>query len=389
MIRTAAVVGTGVIGTSIALALTRHGVSVYLSDTDRCAARTAAALGAGLVGTPPAPADIAVLAVPPGRLRPVLAEQCARGLARGYTDVASVKAGPGREVAASGVDPAVFIGGHPLAERERSGPLAARAELFQERPWVLSPSAHTGRDTLNTALELVALCGATPVLMDSQAHDRAVAVVSHAPHVVAALVAARLEHLSADAVRLAGRSVHEATRMADGDVQLWGDILENNASAVADVLDELAEDLAVTVAALRGLAAVDADERAQGTTLLADLLTRGLAGRAAIAGTHGLPGHARVPVRVLIADRPGELARLLGTACEFGVTVEDLSVDHPPGRPGGLVELMVAPAAAPGMAGRLEDRGWRVQRAADPAGVRAQSPPHTARRGPVGARTAA
>ncbi|MER5431831.1 prephenate dehydrogenase [Streptomyces sp. NPDC002588] len=385
--RTAAVVGTGLIGTSIALALTRHGVTVYLTDADESTARTAAALGAGLVGPPPGPADIAVLAVPPARVGAVLAEQQARRLAHAYTDVASVKGRPERGAAAHGTDPSVFVGGHPMAGRERSGPLAACATLFEERTWVLSPSAHTTRETLNKALELVASCGAIPVLMDSEAHDRAVAAVSHAPHVVAALVAARLQHLSADAVRLAGQGVRDVTRIADGDVRLWGDILEANAAAVADVLADLAEDLDVTVAALRGLAAVDADERAQGTTLLADLLARGLAGRAAIAGKHGAFDVGCVPVRILIGDQPGELARLLGAASELDVNIEDMSIDHSPGKPSGLVELMVAPTAAPGMVQRLKDCGWRVQRFAAPA---ARTPPRPAvARDRRGARTAA
>ncbi|MEU0032156.1 prephenate dehydrogenase [Streptomyces sp. NPDC006335] len=387
--RTAAVVGTGLIGTSIALALTRHGVTVYLADADESAVRTAAALGAGVVGTPPVPADIAVLAVPPARIGAVLAEQQARLLARSYTDVASVKGGPEREVAGCGVDPSVFIGGHPMAGRERSGPLAACATLFEERTWVLSPSPHTRRETLNKALELVALCGAIPVLMDSEAHDRAVAVVSHAPHVVAALVAARLQHLSADAVQLAGQGLRDVTRIAEGDVTLWGDILEANAMAVADVLAELAEDLDVTVAALRGLAACNADERAQGTTLLADLLGRGLAGRGAIAGKHSAGDLTCVPVRVLIGDQPGELARLLGAASELGVNIEDMSIDHSPGKPSGLVELMVAPTAALGMAQQLKACGWRVQRVADPSGARATDRPRQATARRTSTRTAA
>ncbi|MER6424953.1 prephenate dehydrogenase [Streptomyces sp. NPDC001137] len=386
--RTAAVVGTGLIGTSIALALTRHGVTVYLSDADESTARTAAALGAGLVGTPPETADIAVLAVPPGRVGAVFAEQQARRLAHAYTDVASVKGGPERDAAAHGTGPAAFVGGHPMAGRERSGPLAACATLFEERTWVLSPSAHTARETLNKALELVALCGAIPVLMDSRAHDRAVAAVSHAPHVVAALVAARLQHLSPEAVRLAGQGVRDVTRIADGDVRLWGDILEANATAVADVLADLAEDLDVTVAALRGLAAADADERAQGTTLLADLLTRGLAGRGAIAAKQGAFDLGCVPVRILIGDQPGELARLLGAASELDVNIEDMSIDHSPGKPSGLVELMVAPTAAPGMARRLKDCGWRVQRVA--AAAPARTPPRPATpRDRTGTRTAA
>lgn len=369
MIRTAAVVGTGLIGTSIALALTRRGVVVHLMDADPSAARTAASLGAGLCRSPEEVVDIAVLAVPPGRIGPVLAEKQACGLARSYTDVASVKGIPQREVLASGADGATYIGGHPMAGRERSGPLAACATLFEGRSWVLTPSSATTQDTLNRALETAALCGAVPVLMDPDEHDRAVALVSHAPHLVASLMAARLIGADDGAAQLAGQGLRDTIRVAGGDPRLWGDILESNAAAVADVLTEFAQDLHVTVAALHGLAADDADERAQGTTLLADLLTRGISGRARVPGKHGTPAPVCTPVRVLIGDQPGELARLLASASELGINIEDVSIDHSPGNPSGLVELMVAPTSAVEMATRLRQGGWCVQRVPDVFGA--------------------
>ncbi|MFK4105619.1 prephenate dehydrogenase [Streptomyces sp. NPDC019531] len=359
--RTAAVVGTGLIGTSVALALTRRGVSVHLLDTNESAARTAAALGAGTVGPPAAPADIAVLAVPPGSVGEVLATQQSNGLARSYTDVASVKTGPERDVLAM-ADPSCYIGGHPMAGRELSGPLAASATLFEGRSWVLTPTPDTATDTLNRALEVVALCAAVPVVMESGAHDQAVALVSHTPHLVASLMAARLEHMPDDASRLAGQGLRDVTRIAGGDPRLWGDILDANATAVADVLQELAVDLTVAVAALRGLATHNADERAEGMMLVADLLGRGKKGRERVPGKHGEKPSNCTPVHVLIGDEAGELARLLATVAELGVNIEEMSIDHSPGERSGLVELVVEPAAAVRMAQRLTEYGWTVQR---------------------------
>ncbi|POX57139.1 prephenate dehydrogenase [Streptomyces sp. Ru71] len=360
--RTAAVVGTGLIGTSIALALTHKGVRVYLQDADESAARTAESLGAGVCRPPEGTVDLAVLAVPPGRIGAVLAEKQACGLARGYTDVASVKAGPQAEVDGSGADPALFIGGHPMAGRERSGPLAACATLFKDRPWVLTPSAATDRETVNRALELVSLCGALPVLMQAERHDRAVAVVSHAPHVVASLMAARLVGIEDDAARLAGQGLRDVIRIAGGDPRLWSDILAANAGAVADVLGELAEDLTTTVAALRGLASADPDDRALGDQLVSELLCRGTEGRACVPDKHSAVLPVCSPVRVLIGDQPGELARLLAAASELGVNIEDMTIDHSPGSPSGLVELTVTAASAVQMARRLRADGWNVQR---------------------------
>lgn len=387
--RTAAVIGTGLIGTSVALALSRRGVRVFLEDRDEANLRTAASLGAGESGDPAEPVDLAIIAVPPGHVGATVADAQRRGLARAYTDVASVKAGPQRDAVAQGVDQTSYLGGHPLAGRERSGPLMARADLFEGRPWVLTPTAQTSRDVLNRALEVISLCGAVPVVMEAADHDRAVALISHAPHLVSALMAARLEHASEDAARITGTGVRDVTRIAAGDPELWEAILTSNAAAVADVLDDYAADLAEAISALRGLAkgehlgspeaggtaeAADAAGAAEpaGRTKdfdrpelprerLVDLLRRGNLGQARIPGKHGAPRAAWGSVPVVISDAPGELARLFAAAGAAGVNIEDLLIEHSPGQAVGLVTLQVAPEAADGLAVRLAERGWTVQ----------------------------
>lgn len=360
--RTAAVVGTGLIGTSVALALTARGITVYLHDADATAVRTAAALGAGLDEAPPAEVDLAVLAVPPGRIAAALKEAQDQGLAHSYTDVGSVKEQPLLDIEALGCDVSRYIGGHPLAGRERSGPFAARADLFDGRPWVLTPSRETDTETLNRALEMVALCRAVPVVMEPRAHDHAVALVSHAPHLVSALMAARLEDAADTATRLAGQGVRDVTRIAGSDPRLWIEILGANASAVADVLAGFADDLNETVTALRALAAEDDAKRRSGTDGISGILRRGNAGHARIPGKHGAPAARYESVPVVVGDQPGELARLFGDVGIAGVNIEDMSIDHSPGRPAGLVELMVDPAAAEGLVVELRRKGWNVQR---------------------------
>jgi prephenate dehydrogenase len=359
--RSALVVGTGLIGTSIALALSRRGIEVRLSDADDSAARTAASLGAGHVGLPEHPVDLAILAVPPARIGAVLAEGQQAGWARLYTDVASVKGPVAESAESSGADLTRYIGGHPLAGRERNGPLAARADLFEGRPWVLTPSAHTSRDALNQALELVSLCGAVPVVMDAEEHDRAVALISHAPHLVASLMAARLEVAREESVRISGTGIRDLTRIAGGAPELWEDILAANAPAIAEVLADYAADLNAAVAALRAVTSDDPTAAKQGAADLGDLLRRGNAGHARIPGKHGAAAARYVPVPVVISDRPGELARLFAAAGTAGVNIEDVRIDHSPGREAGLVELMVDPAVSARLAGDLAAAGWTVQ----------------------------
>jgi prephenate dehydrogenase len=359
--RTVAVVGTGLIGTSAALALSARGITVYLADTETDAARTAASLGAGTTEAPEGPVDLAVIAVPPALVGRVLADCQRRGLARCYTDVASVKAGPRADITALGCDTVHYIGSHPMAGREVTGPLGARADLFEGRPWVLTPTPDTDTDTLNAALELVALCGAVPVVMDAAAHDRAVALVSHAPQLLSSLVAARLEHAEETAVRLSGQGVRDVTRLAASDSRMWVDILSANAGAVADILEELASDLGATVASLRSLEAADEAKRREGTRGVTEMFRRGNAGRARIPGKHGAPPTRYSSVTVLIGDQPGELARLFGDAGQAGVNIEDIAIEHSTGQRAGLVQLSVAPSAVSGLIAALRGRGWSVR----------------------------
>ncbi|MFD7667981.1 prephenate dehydrogenase, partial [Streptomyces sp. NPDC059788] len=362
VIRTLAVVGTGLIGTSLALAAARQGVTVYLQDRDESAVRTAAALGAGIPGPPPEPVDLAVIAVPPSLVAAVLAHHQTRGLASTYTDVASVKSEPERAVLAKAPDPTRYIGGHPLAGRERSGPLAARVDLFQDRVWVLTPSRLTSRTALDRALALIGLCGAVPLVMQSKAHDDAVALTSHVPHIVSSLMAARLRNGPPQAPRLAGQGLRDVTRIARGDSRLWSDILQANAGAVAGVLTDLQSDLAELLTALHDLAGPPGRRSAQSLGTLVDLLDRGITGLDEMSAGHpGHPGHPprSASVRVRIADRPGELSRLLSATAELGVGPEDAEVRPGADAPADLTVRLAVPTAVAGpLLARVTAAGW-------------------------------
>ncbi|GLF99212.1 prephenate dehydrogenase [Streptomyces yaizuensis] len=339
--RTTTVIGTGAIGTSVALALTRRGVGVHLEDVDRTAAKTAEAMGAGTLAPPDRQVDLAVLAVPPAHVGSVLARVQGRGLARAYVDVASVKKVPHDDVRAMRADPVSYIGSHPLAGTERSGPLAGRADLFEGRPWVLTPSEVTGQGVLNRALELVALCDGMPVVMDADVHDHAVALISHAPHLISSLLAARLADASEDSIRLSGQGVADVTRIAAGDARLWGDILRSNAGAVADVLEMFATDLDQAVDALRTVSDTDPAKRRRAAERLDELLREGIRGRSRITGKPGTRRTELATVSTTISDEPGALAELFASVGEIGVNIEDIRIEHARDRARGVVELVV------------------------------------------------
>lgn len=273
----------------------------------------------------------------------------------------SVKGGPRREVAERGGDLTTYLGSHPMSGREQSGPLAATADLFEGRPWVLTPTPGTDTEVLNLALELIALCGAVPVVMDADAHDRAVALVSHTPQLLSSLVAARLENAAETDVRLCGQGIRDVTRIAGSDPAMWVDILSANPGPVADVLAEVASDLEGTVRALRELDSADESKRTSGAGGVEALLRRGNAGRARVPGKHGQAPTAYEAVIVLISDQPGELARIFADAGVAGVNIEDVRIEHATGQQAGYVQLMVVPGAVRPLEKALRERGWSLR----------------------------
>lgn len=364
------VIGTGLIGTSVALALRERGTEVWLSDPDEDSARLAAGLGAGTVVASLRDArqiaDVAVLAMPPEAVAVTLGAAQDFGVAAWYTDVASVKSLPVSQAVAHGCDLKSFVPGHPLAGRERHGPAAARADLFLGRTWALCPLPQTAPAAVAAVAALAAACGADVVTTDAATHDRWVALVSHAPHLVSAAMAARLvpPSVTGDALRLAGQGLRDVTRIAAGDPALWTQILSANAGPVAEVVAAVAEDLA---AAVRSLAAgpgpaprVEPDM--PDISGYVDLLNRGRDGAARIPGKRGGQARAFALVQVVIADRPGELGRLFGTAGEAGVNIEDVRIEHSPGHPTGVAEISVRPDQAAVLLAAVTAGGWSARR---------------------------
>jgi len=351
------VVGSGLIGTSVALALTRAGAQVLLSDVDQANLDIAVAAGAGRPLTDGDVPAIVVVAVPPRRAGTVLAEASAQWPAATLTDVTSVKESVLAEARALGADPSRLVGGHPMAGREVSGAAGALASLLDDRIWVVTPLPESGIEHVRNVHRLITSCGAQPVEMGVREHDDAVALVSHAPQVLSSALAGQLCPADPDAVRIAGQGLRDMTRIAASNTALWTDILVSNAGPVADVLDRIAATLDRTAAALRRTASGELVEE----SAVADLLVDGVNGQARIPGKHGAAPSSYREVLVQIADRPGELGRLFTAVAEAGINLEDIRIEHVLGRPSGLVGLSVRPESGDAMIEALRARDFDVR----------------------------
>jgi prephenate dehydrogenase len=355
------IVGTGLIGASLGLALSRKGFQVSLDDPSPTAAAIARDLGAGALAmdTVTAP-DLVVVATPPDVVADVVAAELSQWADAVVTDAASVKGAVLTALQDRGADLSRYVGSHPMAGREKSGAMAAQGDLFEGRSWVVAPGPQASAGAVEMVRRVAEAAGSAVLIMTPDEHDAAVAAVSHVPQIAASLVASRLRDLPSGAVALSGQGIRDVTRIAASDPGMWTQILAGNAPAVRHVLESLAEDLDAVLVALRMLES-DPNEGSIGArVVLARTVAAGNAGRALIPGKHGAAPTAYATVIVVVPDEPGALGRLLHDVGESGVNMEDLHLEHGIGQPFGLAELSVLPGAVEPLIAALSLLGWPV-----------------------------
>jgi prephenate dehydrogenase len=356
-----AVLGTGLIGTSIALAAASAGDPVRGYDVD---AATLSA-GADRAGFQPASsveacvqgATLTFVCAPIASIPPLAVEALAAAAGSVVTDVGSVKAHVVVEVEAqAGSRVSRFVGGHPMGGSERSGPEHASAAILDGAAWVLTPTRSTDEDAVARLEAWVARAGARPIRMDPERHDRLIAVVSHLPQVAAtslmALVATQ-EGSDPEILRLAAGGFRDLTRLAASDPDLWSEILLANREAVAAAIDRYVERLV----SLRDLV-TDGDR---------DEIARVFADAKAARLTLAAKPQVRAGVAVLqlpVPDRPGVLADVTSAMSAADVNIEDLQIVHSPEGGRGTLHVTVATASVDAAAEALRDRWFEPLRIA-------------------------
>lgn len=354
------IIGTGLIGASLGLALTARGVTVRLRDSSPATQALARDVGAGQVAQTDDPEpSLVVIAAPPDVTVDLVAQALRRYPRAAVIDVASVKAVIETELTQrQGLDLTRYLGTHPMAGRERNGPAAADGDLFAGRPWVLITRDDTDAQVVTLLRNIIVEVGATPVELSAAEHDAAVALVSHVPQLMSSVVAARLADAPEESLSLAGQGVRDVTRIAGSDPGLWATIVVGNAAPILQVLQAVRADIDVLVQALT--AAVQ-EPLAQGAMAgVAATVSAGNAGVARIPGKHGGARKLYTGVTVLVPDQPGELGRLFSEIGDIGVNIEDFQMEHSPAQKVGMATVSVMPAAAVPLVSALEERGWRV-----------------------------
>lgn len=355
-LRSLAVVGTGLIGASVALAARRAGVErvtgwdpdpVHLATAaDRGAVDAAADLAAALED-----AELALVAAPvvelPAQVRAVL-EASAPGCT--VTDVGSTKGGVC--AAAGGSDR--FVGGHPICGSEARGPEWATAELFEGATWFLTPVAATAPASYKVLHGFVTALGAVPVAINPDAHDRLVSVTSHLPHVLANVLlnqagAARID--GHEPLAAAGGSLRDMTRIAGANPRIWVDIFLENRIALGTAL---AEQRRLIEQVESALAAGDAG-------FLARWIGEASANRRRLLETAYEDAGALQRLRVHVPDRPGVIAGVAQALGAERINIADFDLQHLSSERGGTLAILVAgEQEAARAAAILEQQGYGV-----------------------------
>lgn len=353
------IVGTGLLGTSIGLALAEDGVVCVLRDLSPAAQNLAHDLGAGVVDDGVVQPALVIVCTPPDLAATCVAAELERYPNAVVTDVASVKGVVERELRAAGADLTRYVGSHPMAGRERSGAAAADADLFAGRTWVLCPTAESAPSAVEAVREVALGVGAFPVTMGTDEHDAAVAAVSHLPQIMASLTAAQLSGTEPEALGLAGQGLRDVTRIAASDPMMWSPILAVNAPALLPHVNAVVQHLtelerALTAASTEGPSA-DGVMRT-----LAALIENGKNGVARVPGKHGGAARRYAEVMVLVPDKPGQLGRLFAEVGDAGINIEDFRLDHSAGAKMGVATVQVIPEHADRLARHLDDQGWKV-----------------------------
>ena len=345
MVRSVRIVGAGLIGTSIGLALAAKNIAVEMIDVDSRNQALAQDLTGGVSIAEP---ELIVLATPLRALSQVINEQYELNPNSTFMDVCSVKVEPLQKVQASKLPLKQFVGTHPMAGREVGGAESARADLFLSRSWIVTPNAQSDSKAVAKVKWLIDLLGATCVELDAVSHDAAVARVSHLPQITATLLAGSLHGVASDWLDLAGAGLRDTTRIAASDENLWKEIISSNSQEIKALLTNLHNELGAMIDA------VDDEER------IAVIMRKGRDGRNLIPGKHGGKAREYTYVPIVIDDKPGQLGAIFNECAAMSVNVEDLVIEHSPGQLNALITLALSADDAVKLSTHLSSIGWNV-----------------------------
>jgi prephenate dehydrogenase len=343
------IVGTGLIGTSFALALAQKGHELELFDLNKEHEAIAHDLvGRAVSANPTTDPEIVVIATPVHLVFPTLLAEFSRYPEARFIDISGLKSNLLLEVGRIPGLNARFLGTHPMAGRESVGPTSARGDLFEGRAWIVTPSSQTSPELLEVVRHIIESTGATVFELEPELHDERIALISHLPQVVSSLLGGELVERGSDELTLAGAGLRDTTRLAGSSPELWSHLLTFNAHELRPLLESFKESIDKLIDHLNE---GDIDG-------VRAFMEAGNRGRAKIPGKHGGKDREYHLLPIVIEDKPGQLSKIFQECERAGVNVEDLQIEHSPGQETGLITLSLSASDAQILHGHLTKAGW-------------------------------
>lgn len=343
------IVGTGLIGTSIALNLAEKGWPLELldiSDRERKLANDLVPDAKKLDQV-----DLVIVATPPAAALQAILEAHAANPHAIVIDVGSVKSKLLLEVQDFPELTKRFIGTHPIAGRERSGAEAARSDLFAERAWIVTPSSDIDEDDVKKVFAMIEELGAHPYLMTANAHDNLFAKISHLPQVISVALASSISDLGED-LSLAGQGLRDMLRISASEGELWSEILLNNQEEIIEAIEDFQDILESLTEA------IEDNDSSKIIEIFDDV--KNVSKR--VSAKHGMKPRDYTYLNVVIEDKPGQLGALFNECSEISVNVEDLNIEHSPNQDTGLIRLALSERDSTALERHLVAKGWKVHR---------------------------
>lgn len=346
------VIGAGLLGGSIALALSEAGWSVSIED--QTPERTEKSLESLAISNPERDdreIDVVVIAVPISANKKAILDAFRRYENATIIEISSVKTNSLPDIHTNNSDNGRFVSTHPFAGKEVHGAEHASVDLFQNRVWAICCGSYLSPNSKHIAEHVIRDCGAVAIDVELSEHDNIVGFTSHLPQLLSTLLSIQMEDLPENALIFSGNGLRDMTRLAMSSSEIWSEIVISNAENLSEILRNL------TLL----LNSLQHSLEAKNPREIQDLFQRGIKQKLRMPGKHGdlLKDYAKIEVQIL--DQPGELSRIFAVALENNVNIEDVRINHTLGRNLAILEIYVSPDVAVTFKETLLSNDWKVR----------------------------
>jgi prephenate dehydrogenase len=295
--------------------------------------------------------DLIIIATPVETIKNILLDLKSLNTKTTVIDITGVKSKVLDEVEQFSEVVKSYISCHPMAGREFTGPASSRADLFEGRAWLVSPSSKASEEHIKVAEEIGMELGSTVYRISAKEHDQMIATVSQMPQLISSLMATLLVNQNESDLNFAGQGLRDITRLADSDAKLWTHLIANNSENLIPLIEESKRKFDSLKIALEK----------NDLKSIGDFLENGNLGRAKIPGKHGAKARNYSYLPIVIEDKPGQLAKIIDECAKCDVNIEDLSIEHSPNQETGLVTIALSDSDAIKLKDHMQSNGWLAQ----------------------------